>query len=284
MNVVYTIESLQEILDDYKKQGKSIGFIPTMGFLHEGHLSLFQKAKETADVVVASIFVNPTQFGPNEDFDSYPRDFDHDQELAKHAGVDILFHPAVSEMYSDEDIISFTVTDRTNVLCGKSRPGHFDGVVTVLTRLFNIVGPDYVFFGKKDAQQVAVVKGLIQTLHFPITLIPCETVREEDGLAKSSRNVKLSDEERQEAVQLYQSLKQGQALITQGERNTLKIKKTVSDYLTAHIKLGRVDYVEVLSYPQLKCEETIEHGQVIIALAVFYEKARLIDNVIIDIK
>jgi pantoate--beta-alanine ligase len=282
MKVVDTIQSLREHLNDFKKSGKTVGFIPTMGFLHEGHQSLFKKARETADVVVASVFVNPTQFGPNEDFDSYPRDFEHDQKLAEKAGVDILFHPEVSEIYSDEDMIQLTVTDRTDVLCGKSRPGHFDGVVTILTKLFNIVGPNYVFFGKKDAQQVAVVNGLISTFHFPITLIPCETVREFDGLAKSSRNVKLSGDERQEAVHLSKALKIGQDLILSGERSSEKVKKAVTDYLSDHLKLGKVDYIEVMSYPQLKEEDHIEHTQ-IIALAVFYEKARLIDNVIVEI-
>ena len=281
MEVVYTIKDLRERLSQYKKQVKTIGYVPTMGFLHEGHLSLFKKAKETADIVVASVFVNPTQFGPNEDFDSYPRDFEHDRLVAEEAGVDLLFHPTVSEIYSDEDMIQLTVTDRTDCLCGKSRPGHFDGVVTVLSRFFNIVEPNYVFFGKKDAQQVAVVHGLIQTLHYPIKLIACDTVREPDGLAKSSRNVKLSSEERKEAVQLYQALKRGEALINDGEIHTDKVKQAVTDYLHDHLKLGRIDYVEVLSYPQLKQTSTMDTTH-IIALAVFYEKARLIDNVIIE--
>ena len=196
MEVVYTKKALRDKINGYKRDGKTIGFVPTMGFLHEGHLSLFRKAKETSDIVVASIFVNPTQFGPNEDFDSYPRDFERDKQLAEDTGVDILFHPEVSEMYSDEDMVQLTVTKRTNILCGKSRPGHFDGVVTILTKLFNIVTPDYAFFGKKDAQQVAVVNGLINTFQFPITIVHCEIVRESDGLAKSSRNVKLSESEK----------------------------------------------------------------------------------------
>jgi len=281
MEVVYTVEDLRKYLKETKKDGKTVGYVPTMGFLHEGHVSLFKKARETADIVVASVFVNPTQFGPNEDFDSYPRDFEHDQQLAQEAGVDVLFHPSVQEIYSDNDMIQLTVTDRTDVLCGKSRPGHFDGVVTVLSRFFNMVQPDYVFFGKKDAQQVAVVHGLINTLHFPIKLIACDTVREADGLAKSSRNVKLSDAERKEAVHLSKALKQGQALIEEGERNAETVKQAVLDYLHDHLILGRVDYVEVLSYPELKNGERIE-SRCIIALAVFYEKARLIDNVIIE--
>ncbi|MGV3488112.1 MAG: pantoate--beta-alanine ligase [Tuberibacillus sp.] len=281
MEVINTINKLREFINEQKRKGKTIGFVPTMGYLHEGHVSLFLKARETADIVVASVFVNPTQFGPNEDFDSYPRDFDHDQQLAKEAGVDILFHPTVSEMYAEDDIIQLTVTDRTDVLCGKSRPGHFDGVVTVLSRFFNIVQPDYVFFGKKDAQQVAVVQGLIKTLHYPIKLIACDTVREPDGLAKSSRNVKLSKEERNEAVHLYQALLRGKALIEKGERSSDAVKKAVLKYLKDHLQLGKIDYVEVLSYPELKKEDPIEHNP-IIALAVFYEKARLIDNLIVE--
>jgi pantoate--beta-alanine ligase len=179
-------------------------------------------------------------------------------------------------------MIQLKVTDRADVLCGKSRPGHFDGVVTVLTRLFHIVQPDYAFFGKKDAQQLAIVQGLIQTLHFPIRLIPCETVREADGLAKSSRNVRLSVEERKEAVHLYQALIQGRHLIEEGERDAKRIRQAVMAHLEEHLKLGRIDYVEVLSYPQLKVIESI-NDTVIIALAVFYANARLIDNVIIDI-
>ncbi|WP_027723799.1 pantoate--beta-alanine ligase [Tuberibacillus calidus] len=282
MKVAYTVKDLRDWLAESKKSGGTIGFVPTMGYLHDGHASLFYKAKETADIVVASVFVNPTQFGPNEDFETYPRDFEHDLRIAESCGVDIVFHPDVSEIYSDSDMIQLKVTDRADVLCGKSRPGHFDGVVTVLTRLFHIVQPDYAFFGKKDAQQLAIVQGLIQTLHFPIRLIPCETVREADGLAKSSRNVRLSVEERKEAVHLYQSLTLGRHLIEKGERDAERIRQAVMAHLEEHLKLGRIDYVEVLSYPQLKVIESI-NDTVIIALAVFYANARLIDNVIIEI-
>lgn len=207
MNVVTHIHELKELIKLHQEKQHSIGFVPTMGFLHEGHLTLAKEARDQNDIVVMSIFVNPLQFGPNEDFESYPRDMERDQHLAEEAGVDILFTPDVKEMYPNEPSITMTVQKRTDVLCGKKRPGHFDGVVTVLTKLFHLVAPTNVYFGLKDAQQVAVIDAMIKDFFFDLHLVSVPTVREEDGLAKSSRNVYLSDKERQEAPALYRALK-----------------------------------------------------------------------------
>ncbi|WP_059170936.1 pantoate--beta-alanine ligase [Bacillus sp. FJAT-27445] len=278
MKLVEGIKELREELSAHKRNGQSIGFVPTMGYLHEGHLALIQKARKENDVVVVSIFVNPLQFGPNEDFDSYPRDLGHDRRLAEQAGADYIFTPSVSEMYPAAPSVKITVQDRTDVLCGKSRPGHFDGVATVLSKLFNIVMPDRAYFGQKDAQQVAVVEGLIRDLNIPVKLVAVETVREEDGLAKSSRNVFLTPEERKEASSLYLSLRSARAAIESGKRNPGAIIENMKSIIENQTS-GKIDYIELYSYPELKPIETLE-GQFIIALAVRFSGARLIDNMI----
>ncbi|WHZ01518.1 pantoate--beta-alanine ligase [Neobacillus sp. YX16] len=280
MRVITTIKEMQAEIKKLKSQSKSIGFVPTMGFLHEGHLTLLNKARLENDSVVLSIFVNPLQFGPTEDYSTYPRDFTRDQSLAECEGVDIIFYPSVEEMYPHSLSVSVTVQERTDVLCGKSRPGHFDGVATVLTKLFNIVLPTRAYFGIKDAQQVAVVEGLISDFNFPIELIPVDIVREEDGLAKSSRNVNLLPEERSQAVVLYKSLTAAKKAIEGGEQNPQTIKDLVSDMIGSETH-GQIDYVEIYSYPQLKEIENLE-GTCIIALAVKFSKVRLIDNIILD--
>ncbi|MDQ1001745.1 pantoate--beta-alanine ligase [Neobacillus niacini] len=281
MRVITTIKDMQTEIINLKAQSKSIGFVPTMGFLHEGHLTLLKRAREENNIVVLSIFVNPLQFGPTEDFSTYPRDFDRDQSLADCEGVDLLFYPSVEEMYHHSSSVRVTVQERTDVLCGKSRPGHFDGVATVLTKLFNIVMPTRAYFGIKDAQQVAVVEGLISDFNFPIELIPVDIVREEDGLAKSSRNVNLLPEERSEAVVLYKSLTAAKKAIEEGERNPQTIKDQVSDMIRSETH-GQIDYVEIYTYPQLKEIQNLE-GTCIIALAVKFSKVRLIDNIILEI-
>ncbi len=278
MKITRTIDEIKTELN--KVKGKTIGFVPTMGYLHEGHLSLVKKAREESDIVVLSIFVNPLQFGPNEDFDRYPRDEARDASLAEENGVDILFLPTVDTMYPEEMHIEMKVTKGTEVLCGRSRPGHFDGVATVLTKLFHIVEPDQTYFGLKDAQQFAVVHTLISQLNFPIRLVGLPTVREKDGLAKSSRNVYLSEKEREEATILYKALQLGQSLIQDGEKESEVIVEKVVAYLRSHTS-ARIDYVELLSYPDLKSIVEVEE-QVILALAVHFEKARLIDNIIIS--
>lgn len=278
MKIIRTIKEMKEQIATTKP--KTIGFVPTMGYLHEGHLSLVEQAKAENDTVVMSIFVNPLQFGPNEDFDRYPRDEKRDAQLAEQKGVDILFIPDVKEMYPEEMGVKMSIHKGTNVLCGKSRPGHFDGVITVLTKLFHIVEPTKAYFGLKDAQQFAVVNTLVKELNFPLKLVGLPTVRENDGLAKSSRNVNLSPEERKEATSLYSSLKIGQKIIVDGIKNTDTIIKEVKNFLQNSTN-GTIDYVELLSFPSL---EKITHVNetVILAVAVQYERARLIDNIILD--
>ncbi|WP_312475811.1 pantoate--beta-alanine ligase [Neobacillus sp.] len=281
MKIFTAIKDIQTEILKQKSLGKSIGFVPTMGFLHEGHLTLINKARQANDIVVLSIFVNPLQFGPNEDFSTYPRDFERDSALAESEEVDFLFYPSVEEMYPNEPSIKLIVQKRTDVLCGKSRPGHFDGVVTVVSKLFHIILPTRAYFGKKDAQQVAVIEGLISDLNFPIELIAVDIVREKDGLAKSSRNVYLLPEERQQAVVLYKSLNAAKAAIDQGERNSARLMGMVHEMITSE-SIGKIDYVEILTYPRLKPLEKLE-GRIIIALAVKFTRVRLIDNLIVDI-
>ncbi|KKI88760.1 pantoate--beta-alanine ligase [Bacillus sp. SA1-12] len=281
MNVVATKKDLINQINEYKTRQQTIGFVPTMGYLHEGHIKLLEEARKANDIVVLSIFVNPLQFGPNEDFDSYPRNPMRDEELARHAGADLIFLPSVTEMYPEKPSYSVTVQSRVNVLCGKSREGHFDGVATVLTKLFNLVKPDRAYFGMKDAQQVAVVDGLINEFHFPIDLVPVDTVREADGLAKSSRNVYLSELERKQAPAIYRSLLTAQNAIAQGERDKEKIKEIISFAISKETD-GMIDYVEILSYPSLD-ELNIISGKIIIAVAVKFIKARLIDNIMIEV-
>ncbi|HHY73196.1 MAG TPA: pantoate--beta-alanine ligase [Bacillus bacterium] len=277
MQIISSIKQMQALMKQLRREGKTIGYVPTMGYLHEGHLTLMNEAKRKNDKVIISIFVNPLQFGPNEDFDAYPRNIERDEALAKEAGVDVIFYPDVKEMYPTELSTSIHVKKRVNVLCGKSREGHFDGVATVLMKLFNIVMPDRAYFGMKDAQQVAVVDGLINDYNIPVELIPVPTVREEDGLAKSSRNVYLNDEERKEAPVLYESLQKAVQKIHDGDKNIEEIKAFVRNEIDEKTS-GAIDYVEVLSYPELE-EINEANGEMIIALAVKFSKARLIDNV-----
>ncbi len=277
MRIITTIKEMQQYIKSIKNEGKTVGFVPTMGYLHEGHLTLMKKARNENDVLAVSIFVNPLQFGPNEDFDSYPRDFERDRGLAETNGVDILFYPSTEEMYPTEMSLTANVQARIDVLCGRKRNGHFDGVATVLVKLFNIVQPDRAYFGLKDAQQVAIVDGLITDFNFPITLVPVEIVREEDGLAKSSRNVNLTDAERVEAPRLYESLLLAKREIDNGERNPKVIEELIKNHITVHTS-GKIDYVEIYSYPELDVLQTLS-GKIIIAIAVKFTKVRLIDNI-----
>lgn len=278
MKIIRTITEMKEAL--IACQHKSIGFVPTMGYLHEGHLSLVKRAAEENDIVAMSIFVNPLQFGPNEDFERYPRDEDRDAKLAELSGVDLLFIPTVDIMYPEEVGIQIKIEKGTDVLCGRSRPGHFDGVATVLAKLFHIVEPDKAYFGLKDAQQFAVVHTLISQLNFPIQLVGLPTVREADGLAKSSRNVYLSEDERKEATVLYKSLQLGKQLIQEGIKSVANVEEEIVNFITQHTN-AKIDYVELLSYPALNNIETINE-QVILALALHYKNARLIDNIILS--
>ncbi|MFJ7975321.1 pantoate--beta-alanine ligase [Peribacillus sp. JNUCC 23] len=277
MKILTIAKEIQQQIAEEKKNGKSIGYVPTMGFLHEGHVSLLKKARQENDIVVLTIFVNPLQFGPNEDFESYPRDIEHDEKVAQSALVDYLFYPSIKEMYPDEVSVKVTVQSRTDVLCGRKRPGHFDGVATVLTKFFNMINPDKVYFGMKDAQQVAVVDGLITDFNFDIEMVPVETIREEDGLAKSSRNVYLLKEERACAHELYKGLNLAREAAQHGEDNPEKLVSLLSNHIMNYTN-GNIDYIEVYSYPELRPIEKVT-GNVIIALAVQFTTARLIDNV-----
>lgn len=282
MRVIKTVKELKEFIRAEKKAGHQIGLVPTMGFLHEGHLTLADKARQENDTVIMSIFVNPLQFGPNEDFDRYPRDLARDEQLAASAGVDCIFTPEVGEMYPEPSIVSMTVTARTDKLCGVKRPGHFDGVVTVVTKLFHLAEPDKAYFGLKDAQQFAVIDGLVKSLNFPVEIVGVETVREEDGLAKSSRNVYLTEEERMKAPHLQKALQLGVQAAEQGEKSVRKIIDLTTSYLHEHTGAA-IDYIELLSYPELDVLEEVQ-GNMILAAAVNYSKARLIDNIIFTVR
>lgn len=255
----------------------TIGFVPTMGYLHQGHLSLVQRAKEECDYVVLSIFVNPIQFGENEDFDRYPRDFKRDAQLAENAGVDLLFHPSVEEMYPRPLLTTVHVKKVTEKLCGAFRPGHFEGVATVVSKLFHIVTPHRAYFGLKDAQQVAVIEQMVRDLHFPVTIVPCEIVREEDGLAMSSRNVYLNPEERKQATILYQAL---QEVKTKNFATAQEIRHFVRERINTQPK-ARIEYVETLTYPSLDPIDQIKGEKIIVAVAVRFGKTRLIDNILL---
>lgn len=281
MEVVTSIKKMQEICLDLRTKGSTIGFIPTMGYLHEGHLTLMETARKANDIVITSVFVNPLQFGPNEDFDKYPRDAAGDEDKARNVGVDYFFYPHVDEMYPKKLATTMTVTAGANVLCGSSRPGHFDGVVTVLAKLFNLVLPHKVYMGTKDAQQVAVVTQLVADYNVPTEIVPVPTVRESDGLAKSSRNVYLSDEERMQSPKIYAALLNAKAFIEQGETNP----KTVITKLKSDLSLiegAIVDYAHMYSYPALENMTTIDE-RIVLAVAVKFTNARLIDNIIIEI-
>ncbi|AGC89634.1 pantoate--beta-alanine ligase [Staphylococcus warneri] len=277
--VITTVSEMQSIAKEYKRHGQTIGFVPTMGALHEGHLKMMELSSEFNDITVVSIFVNPLQFGPNEDFDAYPRQINKDVEMMEEIDVDYVFYPSVEEMYPDELGVTLKVGKLAHVLEGAQRPGHFEGVVTVVNKLFNIISPDYAYFGKKDAQQLAIVEKMVKDFNHPIEIIGVDIVREKDGLAKSSRNVYLTEEERQEAVHLSKSLKLARDLYNNGERNSSVIIDEITQYLLDYTS-GQVDEVAIYSYPELEEQSKIQ-GQIFISLAVKFSKARLIDNIII---
>ncbi|CDG35596.1 Pantothenate synthetase [Acetivibrio thermocellus BC1] len=281
MRVIETISDLKAIIRTQKNLGRVIGLVPTMGYLHEGHLSLVNMSRQNNDYTVMSIFVNPTQFGPNEDFDRYPRDLERDLKLAEAAGVDVVFAPSVKEMYPDGYKTYVNVEGITEVLCGKSRPGHFRGVTTIVTKLFNIVEPHRAYFGQKDAQQVAVIKKMVKDLNMNVEIITCPIAREEDGLAMSSRNVYLSPEERKSAVILSKSLMEAEELIKKGETDAKKIRKYIIDRIQTE-KNAVIDYVEVVNADTLENVDEIK-GRVLVALAVKFGSTRLIDNVIVEV-
>ncbi|EQA7714609.1 pantoate--beta-alanine ligase [Staphylococcus pseudintermedius] len=276
---ITSIQEMQQLSRQFHREGKSIGFVPTMGALHDGHLTMMRQSTEDNDITVISVFVNPLQFGPNEDFDAYPRQIDEDEAMVSQIDVDYVFYPSVEEMYPGEIGTHVTVGRLAKVLEGALRPGHFDGVVTVVNKLFNIVQPDVAYFGKKDAQQLAIVEQMVRDFNHPVKIVGVDIVREADGLAKSSRNVYLTVEERQEAVHLRQSLALAQSLYDVGERESSVIINKVTQYLQTHTS-GQVQEVAVYSYPELREQAHIE-GRIFISLAVKFTQARLIDNIII---
>lgn len=280
MKIVETIQEVREQVKEWRRQGLSVGLVPTMGYLHEGHKSLIDRAVAENDRVVVSVFVNPMQFGPKEDLESYPRDLDRDAALCEQAGATLIFHPEPEEMYH-KDFSSFVdMNTLTGGLCGKSRPIHFRGVCTVVSKLFHIVTPDKAYFGQKDAQQLAVIRHMVEDLDFGITIVGCPIIREEDGLAKSSRNTYLNEEERQAALVLSRSLKKGRGLVEAGEKDAAKIRQAIIEILEAE-PLARIDYVEIVDWNTLETVETVE-GTILTAIAVFIGKTRLIDNFIIE--
>ena len=279
MNVLTTIEAMRSASRAAKTAGKRVGFVPTMGALHEGHLSLVRSAKAQCDVVAASIFVNPTQFGPNEDFSKYPRAFERDRELFAKEGVELLFAPAVEEMYPAGAVTYVTVEGMSERLCGKSRPGHFRGVTTVVCKLFNIVEPDIAFFGQKDAAQVAIIRRMVRDLDIPVEIAVCPIVREADGLAMSSRNTYLDLQQRKAALVLYRSLQKVKREFESGESNAAKLAEQ-GRKLFAQEPSVRLDYLEIVAPDNLEALDNVE-SSALVAVAAFLGATRLIDNFIL---
>lgn len=280
MKVVGTIKEVRNLVKEWKKNGESVGFVPTMGYLHEGHGSLITKARENNDKVVVSIFVNPLQFGPSEDLESYPRDLEKDSKFCESLGADLIFHPEPEEMYHDDFSSYVDMSVLTEELCGLSRPVHFRGVCTVVSKLFNIVQPDNAYFGEKDAQRLAIIKHMVQDLNMDVNVVGCPIVREEDGLAKSSRNTYLSPEERKARLILSKTIELGKKLIADGEKD--------ADVLVAKMKanvetepMAKIDYVKAVNGLTMQRRKEIK-APMLIAMAVYIGKTRLIDNMIIS--
>ena len=276
MQVVKTINELHNVIEQWKSVGLTVGFVPTMGFLHEGHGSLIKTASQNNDKVVVSIFVNPTQFGPNEDLDKYPRDLEHDKAICKSNGASIIFHPEVEELYPSPSATSVCINGISEKLCGEKRPGHFNGVCLVVSKLFNIVKPHNAYFGEKDAQQLAVIRRMVYDLNFNIKIVGCPIVREDDGLAMSSRNTYLSYEERKAALILSKSLNKAKKLLKSGERDATKVKEFIVSEISAE-SLAEIDYVEIVDSLTIQPVEKIQNT-ILVAIAVFIGKTRLIDN------
>ncbi len=279
MQIVSTINEVRAQVKEWKREGLIVGFVPTMGYLHEGHASLMKRARLDCDKVVASIFVNPMQFGANEDLDSYPRDLEADAKLCESIGVDLIFHPEVEEMYADGFCSFVDMNGLTKELCGKSRPIHFRGVCTVVSKLFHIVTPDKAFFGQKDAQQLAVIRRMVKDLNMDIEVVGCPIVREEDGLAKSSRNTYLNEEERKMALILSKTIRLGEKLAEDGMTNAKELVAAMKENLEKE-PMAKIDYVEAVSMDTIEKVDKIE-GNVLVAMAVYIGKTRLIDNFII---
>lgn len=278
MKLVTSIDELRKEVKEWKKSGLTVGLVPTMGFLHEGHKSLIHRAVAENDKVVVSNFVNPSQFGPNEDYESYPRDQKKDFELCENEGAAIMFAPTPEEMYCDPKAY-VAINDLSEKLCGKTRPIHFKGVCTVVSKLFNIVTPDRAYFGQKDAQQLIIIKKMVKDLNFGIEIVGCPIIREADGLAKSSRNTYLNDEERKAALCLSKSIKKAKELVAGGNNDAISVINEMKAVINAE-KLAKIDYVEAVSEDTLEPVEKLSKGN-LVAMAVYIGKTRLIDNFIV---
>lgn len=283
MDIATTVKEVREQVKAWRKEGKTVGFVPTMGYLHEGHESLIKRAVAENDAVVVSIFVNPMQFGPTEDLASYPRDLEADSKLVEAAGAKLIFHPEPEEMYEEGFCSYVDMNGLTNALCGLSRPVHFRGVCTVVNKLFNIVKPDRAYFGEKDAQQLAVVKRMVRDLNMDIEIVGCPIIREADGLAKSSRNTYLSPESRKQAVVLSKSIFMARKMIEDGERDAEKVKKAMRELIESE-PLTDIDYVEIVDVNTMKSLDVIK-GDILCAIAVNVGgEARLIDNTMMTVE
>ena len=280
MKIAYTVEDVKSQVRQWKKEGLTVGLVPTMGYLHEGHESLIKRAVAENDRVVVSVFLNPTQFAPNEDLASYPRDFEADTKLCEGAGAALVFHPEPSEMYAEDACTFVDMTAVTKELCGKSRPIHFRGVCTVVNKLMNISMADRAYFGQKDAQQLAVIRRMVRDLNMNVEVVGCPIIREADGLAKSSRNTYLSEEERKAGLVLSQAVKLGQKLVAEGEKSAAAVTGAMSELISAE-PLAKIDYVSMVSWDSIEPVEIIE-GPVLVAMAVYIGKTRLIDNFIYE--
>lgn len=280
MKIVKTIEEVRNITSQWRAEGMSVGLVPTMGFLHEGHKSLIDRAVSENDRVVVSDFVNPTQFGPSEDLEAYPRDINRDAELCEKAGAALIFNPEPSEMYYDDCEAYVNINSLSDELCGKSRPIHFKGVCTVVSKLFNIVKPDRAYFGQKDAQQLAIIKRMVRDLNFDVQIVGCPIIREADGLAKSSRNTYLGSEERKAALILSKAVKLGEDMAKSGENDAEKIVSKMKELINTE-PMARIDYVEAVDAISIKTVKKMD-GAVLVAMAVYIGKTRLIDNFIFE--
>lgn len=280
MKIVKTIEEVRGLVKAWRREGLSVGLVPTMGFLHEGHQSLILRAVAENDRVVVSDFVNPTQFAPGEDLESYPRDIERDAKLCEEAGAAVIFHPEPSEMYAGDASTYVNMERLSEELCGKTRPTHFRGVCTVVSKLFHIVMPDRAYFGQKDAQQLAIIKRMVRDLNFDIEIVGCPIIREEDGLAKSSRNTYLNPEERKAALCLSKAVKLGQSLAENGENDATKIVQEMISLIQAE-PMAKIDYVQAVNGITMEPVNRVE-GEVLFAMAVYIGKTRLIDNFIIE--
>lgn len=280
MKIAYTVADVREQVKAWRKEGLSVGLVPTMGYLHEGHASLIKKAVEQNDRVVTSVFVNPIQFGPTEDLEAYPRDFEKDCKLCDSLGVSMVFHPEPEEMYAPDFCTCVDMDVLSKTLCGKSRPIHFKGVCTVVSKLFNIVTPDRAYFGQKDAQQLAIIRRMVRDLNMDIEIVGCPIIREEDGLAKSSRNTYLNAEERKAALILSKAVFLGQKMVEDGETDAAVVKNAMIEKIQTE-PLARIDYVEVVDGLSMQPVDKIQ-APTLAAMAVFIGKTRLIDNFIVE--